>query len=257
MIGVFDSGVGGLGVLAEIRRLMPDVDLVYVADQGRAPYGPKSLDEVAGISEEIAGWLIARGSETVVVACNTASAAALEHLRRSHPRTRFVGMEPAVKPAASATATGIIGVVATAATFQGELYASVVARHAPEVKVLTAACPEWVALVEAGATTGARTRQAVEACLRPMLESGIDALVLGCTHFPFLRALIEEVAGPGVVVLDPAPAVALQTSRVHRGSPGGGLLRLYTSSDPRRFEVLARGLAGIQPTEPALAWSPE
>lgn len=258
MIGVFDSGVGGLGVLSHIRRELPGADLVYLADQARAPYGTRSLEEVAAISEEVTNWLLGRGATTVVVACNTASAAALNRLREMHPSIPFVGMEPAVKPAAIATKTGVIGVLATAATFQGELYASVVTRHAPSVRVLNAACPTWVRLVEAGEIRGREVEEQVEQCLAPLVEGGADVLVLGCTHFPFLRPVIEQLVGASVTVVDPASAVALQVARVHpEQDPGEGDLVLVTSGEPGRFARLARDLAGIEPTRPVLAWSPE
>lgn len=258
MIGVFDSGVGGLGVLTHIRRELPTADLVYLADQGRAPYGTRSLEEVAAISEEIATLLLSRGATTVVVACNTASAASLSRLRDKHPSTRFVGMEPAVKPAAIATKSGVIGVLATAATFQGELYSSVVTRHAPGVQVLNAACPAWVGLVEAGRISGDEVERRVAECLAPLLDGGADVLVLGCTHFSFLRPVIEQLVGTGITVVDPALAVALQVARVHSAEePGVGDLSLITSGNPGRFARLARDLAGIESTQPVLAWSPE
>lgn len=257
MIGVFDSGVGGLGVLTHIRRELPDADLVYVADQARAPYGTRSLEEVAAISEEVTAWLLEQGATTVVVACNTASAAALNQLRQIHPSVPFVGMEPAVKPAALVTRSGVIGVLATAATFQGELYSSVVTRHAPDVQVLNAACPAWVRLVEAGKVTGHEVEQQVADCLGPLLKGGADVLVLGCTHFPFLRPVIEQLAGTAIAVVDPAPAVALQVARVHAVEPGGGSLDLVTTGSPQRLAALARDLAGIEPTRPVLAWALE
>ncbi len=255
MIGVFDSGVGGLGVLSYIRRELPDANLVYLADQARAPYGTRSLQEVAAISEEVTAWLLERGATTVVVACNTASAAALNNLREIHPTVPFVGMEPAVKPAALVTRSGVIGVLATAATFQGELYSSVVARHAPDVKVLIVACPAWVRLVEAGMVTGTEVERQVAECLAPLLEGGADVLVLGCTHFPFLRSVIEHVAGASIAVVDPAPAVALQVARVHGGEPGQGTLDLVTTGSPERLRDLALDLVGIEPTRPVLACS--
>ncbi|HLE95363.1 MAG TPA: glutamate racemase [Acidimicrobiia bacterium] len=257
MIGVFDSGVGGLGVLAHIRRELPGADLLYLADQGRAPYGTRSLDEVAAISEEVTSWLLGKGATTVVVACNTASAAAISRLREIHPSIPFVGMEPAVKPAAIATKSGVIGVLATAATFQGELYSSVVSRHAPDVQVLNAACPMWVRLVEEGRIKGREVERQVAQCLAPLIEGGADVLVLGCTHFPFLRPVIEQLVGSTITVVDPAPAVALQVARVHVEEPGEGDLVLVTTASPRRLARLARDLAGIEPTRPVLAWSPE
>lgn len=255
MIGVFDSGVGGLGVLSHIRRELPGEDLLYLADQARAPYGTRSLEEVAALSEEVTDWLLGKGATTVVVACNTASAAAISRLREIHPTIPFVGMEPAVKPAALATRSGVIGVLATAATFQGELYSSVISRHASDVEVLNAACPTWVRLVEAGRVTGREVEQQVAECLTPLVAGGADVLVLGCTHFPFLRPVIEQLVGTTVSVVDPAPAVALQVARVHVKEPGEGNLILVTTGSPHRLASLARDLAGIEPTRPVLAWS--
>ena len=257
MIGVFDSGVGGLGVLSHIRRELPAADLIYLADQGRAPYGTRSLEEVASISEEVTEWLLRKGAKTVVVACNTASAAALNRLRATHPSIPFVGMEPAVKPAALATRSGVIGVLATAATFQGELYSSVVTRHAPDVHVLNAACPAWVRLVESGKIEGPEVDQQVADCLAPLIDGGADVLVLGCTHFPFLRPVIERLVGATVAIVDPAPAVALQVARVNAEEPGDGGLVLATTGSPERLASLARELAGIEPTQPVLAWTLE
>jgi glutamate racemase len=253
MIGVFDSGVGGLGVLAEIRKTIPQADLIYLADQARAPYGVRDLEELATITAQVSRWLMERGATTIAIACNTASAAALHPLRSMYPGFPFVGMEPAVKPAALTTSSGVIGVLATAATFQGELFASVVQRHAGGVQVLARACPEWVAMVEEGKVDGPETRSKVESCLRPLLDSGADTLVLGCTHFAFLTRVIGAVAGEGVTVVDPAPAVARQVGRVARGQSGSGRLILATSGDPDRFDRLAQALAGITASEPVLA----
>jgi glutamate racemase len=254
MIGVFDSGVGGLSVLVEIRRLLPSADLLYFADQGRAPYGVRTLGEVAALSGDVTDWLLERGAEVITIACNTASAAALHELRARHPGVRFVGMEPAVKPAALSTASGVIGVLATAATFQGELFASVVQRHASGARVLTMACPAWVELVEEGSLEGPETHRHVEDCLTGLLAGGADALVLGCTHFSFLVPVIEDVAGSGVAVVDPAPAVARQVERVAGNLDGDGRLILATSGDPEKLGDWAGRHAGIAATEPVLAW---
>lgn len=242
MIGVFDSGVGGLSVLKEIRASAPGADLLYVADRARAPYGAKDLDEVRSMSHDVATWLIEQGAETLVVACNTASAAALDSLREWSRETTIVGMEPAVKPAAATSETGVIGVFATEATFQGRLFESVVSMHARDAKVITRACPEWVDLVEQGKFFGPDIDKTVAAAVTPMIERGADALVLGCTHFSFLRTTIETIAGPEVVVIDPAPAVATQTIRVARIIEGEGRLRLVASGDTSVFAKLARGV---------------
>ncbi len=253
MIGVFDSGVGGLSVLREIRRLLPEADLLYLADQQRAPYGVRSLEEVAAMSAQISDWLLERGATTIVIACNTASAAALHPLRAGYGGVPFVGMEPAVKPAAIETSSGVIGVLATAATFQGELFASVLERHGAGMTVLTRACPRWVELVEAGIVSGDDAMSAVATCVGPLLESGADTLVLGCTHFSFLAPLIAEVAGVGVTIVDPGPAVARQVRRVAPDTTGSGNLILATSGDPGAFTRLAADLAGIESTNPVLA----
>ena len=239
MIGVFDSGVGGLSVLGEIRKLLPEADLVYVADRARAPYGPRSLSEVREISLDIAGWLVDRDATTLVVACNTASAAGLESIRREFSKISVVGMEPAVKPAASNSNTGIIGVFATAATFHGELFESVVSRHAARVRVLPVACPEWVEFVESGDVDSEAIEQSVVAAVRPVVDAGADTLVLGCTHFSFLKTMIRKSAGPGVTVIDPAPAVAGQTARIGATGDDQGSLTLAASGDLREFEHLA------------------
>lgn len=253
MIGVFDSGVGGLSVLTEIRREMPFADLLYLADQERAPYGVRTLGEVAEMTEQAARWLLDRGATTITIACNTASAAALHALRANHPDVPIVGMEPAVKPAAVSSATGVIGVVATAATFQGELFASVMQRHAAGATVLTRACPRWVELVERAQVDGPEAIRQVESCLAPILDAGADTLVLGCTHFGYLVPLIEQVAGPALTIIDPAPAVARQVARIASADAGEGRLRLATSGEPARLERVAFDLAGIDSDQPVLA----
>lgn len=245
-IGVFDSGVGGLSILREIQAQLPNEDVIYVADQEFAPYGDKTLEEVRSRSVAVAAELIGRGAKLVVVACNSASAAALYHLRGVFPATPFVGMEPALKPAAAHTDRGVIGVLATATTFQGELYASVLDRHTDGVEVIEAAGQRLAMLVEEGRLDEAKVD--LEELLRPMLDAGIDTLVLGCTHYPFLAGQISDVAGPDVRLVDPAPAVARQVRRVLdsleiRNGSGGGVSYL-TSGDPGRFEDRARQLIG-------------
>ena len=253
MIGVFDSGVGGLGVLSQIRAQIPDVDIIYVADHARAPYGTRTLDEVADAVEEVTSWLFDRGAEMIVLACNTASAAALDKLRRTHPDKTFVGMEPAVKPASLTTTTGVIGVLATEATFQGELFSSVVRRHATDTTVITAACPDWVGLVERQETHGPRARALVADRVVPMLELDVDCLVLGCTHFSFLTDVISEVAGSDVMIIDPAPAVAREVRRVMPTGAGSGSLTLATSGNPDILAEQVRHLIGFAATETVLA----
>ena len=241
MIGVFDSGVGGLSVLREIRARLPEADLLYVADRGRAPYGTRTLTEVSAIAHEITGWLIQAGASCVVIACNTASAAALHAIRARHPDLAVVGMEPAVKPAAQGTSSGTVAVYATAATFQGELYESVVSRFASGVDVMTRACPEWVELVEQGLVDGPHVEQAVRSVVYEAVVAGADRIVLGCTHFSFLAPVIGRLSG--IEVIDPAPAVAAQTARVAPDTKSTGRTRLAASGDLDEFAALARELA--------------
>ena len=213
-ISIFDSGVGGLSVWREIARQLPREDTLYLADQAHVPYGYRRLAEVRELSEGITRFLLGQGTKAIVVACNTASAAALRHLRRTFPNVPFVGMEPAVKPAVERTRNGIVGVIATQATFQGELFASLVERYAGGVRVFTQVCPGLVEAVEAGALDTPETETLLRQCLTPLIEAGVDQLVLGCTHYPFLRPAIEHIVGASVTVIDPAPAVARQTVRV-------------------------------------------
>ena len=224
-IGLFDSGVGGLSIWREIVRQLPYEDTVYIADQAHVPYGSRQLAEVRAFSEGIVQFLLRSGAKVVVVACNTASAAALHYLRARFPDVPFVGMEPAVKPAVEHTRTQVVGVLATPATFHGKLFVTLVDRYGGDVRVLTQTCPGLVEAVETGALDGAATEALLRACLAPLLGAGIDQLVLGCTHYPFLAPLIERIVGPGVTLVDPAPAVARQTVRVlnlhglHRAAP--------------------------------------
>jgi glutamate racemase len=213
-LGIFDSGVGGLSVLHAIRQQLPNEAAIFLADQTHVPYGPRPLEEVRSFSESITHYLLEKGCKLIVVACNAASAAALHYLRQIFPSVPFVGMEPAVKPAAEHTQTGVVGVLATPATFQGELYASVVERFANNVTLLTNTCPGLVAQIEAGHLDTAETRAILEEALLPMLAQGIDTVVLGCTHYPFVIPLIQSIVGPSVRVIDPAPAVARQVRRL-------------------------------------------
>ena len=192
-VGLFDSGVGGLSVYREVRRQLPHENLVYVADQAHVPYGPRPLEEVRRFAEGITRFLLARGAKAIVVACNTASAAALKELRTRFPQTPFIGMEPAVKPAAEHSRSRTIGVIATPATFQGELFASVVDRFAKDVKVMTQTCPGLVDEIEKGTLDGPSVTRILEPALAPLREAGIDSLVLGCTHYPFVVPAIRRI----------------------------------------------------------------
>jgi glutamate racemase len=261
IVGIFDSGVGGLSVLREIHHEIPQVDLVYVADQAHVPYGARPLAEVQHFSEGITRFLLNRGAEIIVVACNTASAAALQYLRAKFPDVPFVGMEPAVKPAAEQTQTGIVGVLATPATFQGALYASVIERFANGVTVLQDTCPGLVSQIERGELSSPETRQILEQALHPMLKRGIDTVVLGCTHYPFVIPQIKDIVGPQVRVIDSAPAVARQTRRLMENS---GLNKqagrqaqvdFFTSRDPAKLQDLLPIFLGEKGNVSRLDWS--
>jgi glutamate racemase len=257
-IGIFDSGVGGLSVLRSVIGVLPHHSIIYVADQAHVPYGRRPLEEVQAFSFEITRWLLKQGCSEIIVACNTASAVALHELRKAFPEIPFVGMEPAVKPAAEQTHSGVVGVIATPATFQGALYASVVERFASEVTVLEDTCPGLVEEIEAGHLDGPQTRQILEKALKPMLAKGIDTVVLGCTHFPFVIPLIEQITGPNVRVIDPAPAVARQAARLfpeeaHHPTTDK-TIRMYTSGDPVGLKNLLTSFLTVQTSIHAIHW---
>ena len=241
-IGIFDSGVGGLSVLRAIRAQIPKENILYFGDQGHIPYGPRPMEQIRQFSEAITRFLLEQDAKIIVVACNTASAAALKYLREKFPGVKFVGMEPAVKPAAERTQTGRVGVLATPATFQGALYASVVERFANGVELFQNTCNGLVQQIEQGNLNGDETRAILEDALHPMLEQNIDTVVLGCTHYPFVIPLIEEIVGESVRVVDPAPSVAKQAHRlleageVLNESNIKGKINFFTSGDPEALK---------------------
>lgn len=213
-IGVLDSGVGGLSIVRALRNELPDESILYVADQAHLPYGPRPLHELRTFVSEITRFLLAHDAKIIVVACNAASAASLHHLRKMFPETSFVGMEPAVKPAVLATHSGIVGVLTTAATAGGPLYASVRERFAAGVEIETLVCPELVEAVEHESASLETLRPVFDRVLAPVLERGADQIVLACTHFPFAADAIQNYAGPTVTIIDPSPAIARQTRRM-------------------------------------------
>jgi glutamate racemase (EC 5.1.1.3) len=188
-VGVFDSGLGGLSVLAELRALLPHRDFIYVADSGHCPYGDRSPDEIRARAQAITTFLIGQGAELVVVACNAATVTAIDALRAQYALP-FVGMEPAIKPAAARTRSGVVGVLATTVTARGERLQRLVRDHASGVQVLTQPCPGLVERVEDGALHDPATEALLRRYLDPLLQAGADTVVLGCTHYPFLRPLI-------------------------------------------------------------------
>lgn len=212
MIGIFDSGVGGLSVFREIRKVLPDERYVYFSDNAHCPYGEKTREYIIDRACAITDFLLAKGAEIIVVACNTATAAAIAELRERYD-VPFIGMEPAVKPAASCTKTGVVGVLATAGTLKADKYLTTRGKYAEEVRFVEHVGEGFVELVENDNTTGAEAENVVENSLIPLLEAGADTIVLGCTHYPFLSDTILKVASEHfpdqtISVIDPAPAVA-------------------------------------------------
>ena len=212
-VGFFDSGIGGTCILNAFKALCPGVETEYIADTEHCPYGNRPPDEIIRLSEANVRRLLAHGCGMVVVACNTATAAAIRHLRAAHHDIPFVGVEPALKPAAARSRSGVVAVLATAGTFSGRHYADTKARFAAGVRVVAAVADEFVQLVESGETSGAKAARIVRARIEPLLEAGADEIVLGCTHFPHLKPVIEKVCAGRAEVVDPSDAVARQARR--------------------------------------------
>ncbi len=214
-VGFFDSGRGGECILNAFRALCPLEKTIYIADSEHCPYGNKPPEEIRRLSHAAASRLIKEhGCKMVVVACNTATAAAIDSLREKWPQIPFVGLEPAVKPAALTSKTGVVGVLATQGTFNGRLYNETKARFAKDVTVIATVADEFVTMVERGETTGEEALAAVERRLEPLLAAGADRIVLGCTHFPHLRPLMERICQGRATILDPSAAVARQARRI-------------------------------------------
>lgn len=211
-IGVFDSGVGGLSVLREIRRLLPFEDLHYVADSAFAPYGDRSAAYIEARTTAIAQFLLTQHVKALVVACNTATSVAVDALRK-HINLPIVAIEPAIKPAVGQTRSGVVGVLATRQTAGSASVSKLVAKYGQDVRILLQACPGLVEQVEKGALSTPETQALLTRYITPLLNEGADTLVLGCTHYPFLTPLVQEIAGQKVQVIDPAPAVAQQLQR--------------------------------------------
>lgn len=242
MTGIFDSGVGGLSVFREIRKVLPEQSYIYYSDNAHCPYGEKSREYIIDRAREITRFLLDKGCEIIVVACNTATAAAIRTLREEFP-VKFIGMEPAIKPAAQSTRTGVVGVLATAGTLKATKYLDTREKWAQNVQIVEHIGQGFVELVEKGDVSGPHAEAVVSASLMPLLEAGADTIVLGCTHYPFLIGTIRKVAGERfperqVTVIDPAPAVARHLLDVMReegivpASPSGYSIELHSSGDP-------------------------
>ena len=253
-IGVFDSGLGGLSVLREVRAVLPAEDLVYYADCAHCPYGKQSPEAILARSLAITDALVERGAKVVVVACNTASSVALAAVRAAFPGVPIVGLVPAVKPAVAATRSGRIGVLATPRTVAGDLLAALIREHAGATEVHLVPAPGLVDLVETGETTGPKVEAALRPLLAPLRARGVDTLVLGCTHYPFLRTAIRGVVGPEMALVDSGEAIARRTREVldahgqRRDRDRVGSLTLLTSGDAEEGGTVASRLLG-EPVE--------
>lgn len=249
-IGVFDSGVGGLSVWREIVRQLPHEDTIYFADQAHVPYGPRQQEQIRHFCDTIMRFLVEHGCKAVVVACNTASAAGLKHLREAFPGLPTVGMEPAVKPAALSTKTGVVGIMATPATFQGKLFQATAGRYAGGIRLVNQICDGLAEQVEAGKLDGDETESMLRRFLQPILQANADTIVLACTHYPFVIEPIRRIVGEQVNVIDPAPAIARHLGDVldrhglaaHRGRAGHHTF--YTSADGVSFKHALLRLVG-------------
>ncbi len=253
MIGIFDSGVGGLSVFREIRKVLPEEKYIYWSDSAHCPYGEKSQEYIIDRARFITRHMTEKGADIIVVACNTATAAAIATLREEFP-VKFIGMEPAVKPAAKATKTGIVGVLATAGTLKASKYIDTCAQWAEDVRIVEHVGQGFVELVENGITSGPQAEDIVRESLCPLLDEGSDTIVLGCTHYPFLSEAILKIAAEmvperAVTVIDPAPAVARHLMEVMQKD---GLIRrdgfsmtLESSGDLEKLEHIYNNLTNL------------
>lgn len=212
-IGIFDSGAGGLSVLSELVKSLPNESYIYFGDSANCPYGSKPTKEIIKLSDCITQFLLEKECKLIVVACNTATAAAIDHLRKTF-NVPFIGMEPAIKPASLNTKTKSIGVLATAGTFKGRLYIETSKKYASDVNVCYQVGEGLVELVESGKAQSSEAEVLLRKYVEPMIDCNIDHLVLGCTHYPFLKPILEKILPKEINIIDPAPAVAKQTKKI-------------------------------------------
>lgn len=247
MVGIFDSGSGGLSVFRELRKLLPEESFVYYSDNAHCPYGEKGRDYIISRAQWITGFLLEKGADIIVVACNTATAAAISTLRNKYPDVPFIGMEPAIKPAVKRTSTGVVGVLATAGTLKADKYLNTREKWAENVKIAEHIGQGFVELVETGKTSGPDAEAVVRNSLQPILDEGADVIVLGCTHYPFLSGTISKVASElypdrELKIIDPAPAVARHALEVmeEKGliSAKGFSMELHASGDDTNLRKL-------------------
>ena len=259
-IGVFDSGVGGLSILLALLRQLPSEDYYYLADEAHCPYGSRAAQQIKDLSASIAGHLISLGAKMVVVACNTASTVALDYLRQTYPNMRFVGIVPAVKPAASLTQSGVIGVLATPNTLHSHIYHELLEDFASDTQVISRACHGLVEQVEAGELESHKTMGLLRRYVEPMIEGGADTIVLGCTHYPFLIPALRHIVGDEINVIEPSMAIARQAGRVlardglARHSHMQGRLVCATTGDAIAFGCQLRKLLDQDSKAAQLVW---
>ncbi|WP_323162040.1 glutamate racemase [Pseudomonas fluorescens] len=251
-IAVFDSGVGGLSVLAEIQHLLPNESLLYFGDCGHIPYGEKIPEFIRQRCSVMAGFFREQGAKALVIACNTATVAGVADLRRDFPDWPIVGMEPAVKPAAAATRSGVVGVLATTGTLQSAKFAALLDRFATDVRVITQPCPGLVERIESGDLHSAELRALLRHYVDPLLASGCDTIILGCTHYPFLKPMLKSMIPESISLIDTGAAVARQLQRLLAArdllAEGPNRpVRFWTSADPESLRstlVLLGQVAG-------------
>ncbi len=242
-LGVFDSGVGGLTVLRELREALPGAALHYLADTAHAPYGEKSSDFIAKRSLVIGEYLLNRGAVMLVVACNTATAHAVNALRERWPELPIVGIEPGIKPAVAASRNGRIGVLATPATIASARYQTLIEAHARGFQVFSQPCPGLADLIETGELDSPALRGLIERCCAPLRQAGVDTVLMGCTHYPLVQPLFQQALGPEVQLLKIEAAVAKQAQRYWAGD-GVPSLTLESTGDPAVLSRLASSAMG-------------
>jgi len=241
-IGIFDSGAGGLSILSGIHQLLPNEQLLYVADSAFAPYGPKGAAFITGRCEQIMRFFLAQEVKAVVVACNTATAAAIAGLRARY-QMPFIGVEPAVKPAAAASKSGVVGVLATSGTITSDKYLHLQSRFNQQVEIITNACPGLVEMIESPQCDPQDMQGLLRQFLTPMMDKGADTLVLGCTHYSLVKDTIRGIVGEAVTIVDAGDAVARELQRrldalQLLNNAGEGSVSFFTSGDPTQQEML-------------------
>ena len=246
-VGVFDSGVGGLSLLQCIREELPGEDIIYIADSRYAPYGDKGSGYIEGRAIAMSGFLVEKKAKAIVVACNTATAAAIKKLREIHS-VPIIGMEPGVKPAMAITRSGTVGILATTETLKSEKFRTLAERFRNECEIITQACPGLVEKVEQISLTDHETIELVEKYLGTLMSKGADTIVLGCTHYLFLTDIIKRIAGEGINVIDTGKAVAKEVCRrlkeadILSNGSGRGREYFYTSGNTEKVTDIIRNL---------------